>query len=263
MLWRTIEANGGKLPADTMVLFGNTGKERSETLDFIHEVETRWDVPVAWLEYRRRNHAHEFERVTYETASRNGEPFDQLLGFMNVLPNTRVRACTAELKIRTIKRYIQSLGHTTWFDAIGIRADEVHREAKVRAGCPKYITPLFPLIVGNVTEKEVMAFWAKQPFDLQLRQYEGNCDLCFLKSRGKIAAIMRDKPELAGWWIEKEREAKERFGEGGGSVFRADRPSYAHLFAQMKEQPSMFGDEDQVQCACTDGGIIPEEVDGG
>ena len=51
------------------------------------------------------------------------------------------------------------------------------------------------------SERDVLAWWQRQPFDLALRSYEGNCDLCYLKGRGKITAILRDQPDLAGWWI--------------------------------------------------------------
>ena len=39
-----------KMGAENLtVLFCNTGKEYDETLDFVNEVETRWNVPVTWL----------------------------------------------------------------------------------------------------------------------------------------------------------------------------------------------------------------------
>jgi elongation factor Ts len=43
---------------------------------------------------------------------------------------------------------------------------------------------------AGVTVRDVGAFWSAQPFDLGLRHYEGDCDLCFLKGRGKLAAII-------------------------------------------------------------------------
>ena len=53
MLKQIIDAHGGELPNDIHVGFQNTGKERPETLDFIHECSTRWGVKVEWLEYDR------------------------------------------------------------------------------------------------------------------------------------------------------------------------------------------------------------------
>lgn len=37
MLKRIIDAHGGTLPADVFVAFANTGREREETLRFVHE----------------------------------------------------------------------------------------------------------------------------------------------------------------------------------------------------------------------------------
>lgn len=40
---------------DFITCFENTGKEREETLQFVHEVERSWRVPIVWLEYTRAN----------------------------------------------------------------------------------------------------------------------------------------------------------------------------------------------------------------
>ena len=50
MLKQILNAYGGTLPKDIKVCFANTGKELPETLDFVHEVETMWDVDIHWLE---------------------------------------------------------------------------------------------------------------------------------------------------------------------------------------------------------------------
>ena len=52
MLWRILQAHGGTLPDDVVVAFANTGKEREETLRFVHECGSRWNVPIRWIEYR-------------------------------------------------------------------------------------------------------------------------------------------------------------------------------------------------------------------
>ena len=36
---------------ELIFIFANTGKERIETLDFINECETRWNLNCVWLEY--------------------------------------------------------------------------------------------------------------------------------------------------------------------------------------------------------------------
>ena len=97
-----------------------------------------------------------------------------------------------------------------------------------------------PLAEAGVMLAEVNTFWQAQPFDLQLRPHEGNCDLCFLKGRDKLVNIVRERPDLAQWWADQEARI--------GGTFRADRPSYAAMLAQ----PDLFQavDEGLIECYC-------------
>ena len=103
MLWRVLQANGG-LPEEAIVVFANTGKEEEATLEFVRDCETNWGVEIHWLEYQ--NDDPKFRRVNFETASRNGEPFEMLIRKRKYLPNPVTRLCTAELKIQTIHKYV-------------------------------------------------------------------------------------------------------------------------------------------------------------
>jgi len=51
MLWMIIQAHGGTLPDNYIVVFQNTGMERPETLDFVRDVGNNWGVDIVWLEY--------------------------------------------------------------------------------------------------------------------------------------------------------------------------------------------------------------------
>ena len=51
-----------------------------------------------------------FKVVTYETASRNGEPFAKMIEKKQFLPNSVMRFCTTELKIEPINKYMKSIG---------------------------------------------------------------------------------------------------------------------------------------------------------
>lgn len=114
-----------------------------------------------------------------------------------------------------------------------------------------------PLVEAKVAESDVLAFWAAQPFDLALRRHEGNCDLCFLKGRAKRARVMRERPELAAWWIQQEDGPLVQLAaKPNGRRFRADGPTYAQQLAAVLAQPLLPGldlDEDDVTpCACHD-----------
>jgi 3'-phosphoadenosine 5'-phosphosulfate sulfotransferase (PAPS reductase)/FAD synthetase len=136
MLWQILDAHGGTLPDDIKVVFCNTGKERPETLDFVERCGQQWGIEIVWLEYRHDN-GPTLAVVDYATASRNGEPLEAAItarsGDSGYLPNPLVRYCTIETKILTTIRYLKSLGWDHWTNAIGFRADEPARLAKLAA----------------------------------------------------------------------------------------------------------------------------------
>jgi hypothetical protein len=266
MLRQILDAHGGALPDDVRAVFANTGKERTETLDFVRDVSERWSVPIVWLERRRQDPAapSSFAIVDHATASRDGEPFADLIRERSYLPNPVTRFCTSELKVRPMSKWAEAHGWAAdgWTNVIGLRADEPHRIARMdpsaggrnRDGRFDTYCPMGK--AGHVLA-DVAAFWELQPFDLRLRPWEGNCDLCFLKGTAKRQRIMYDRPDLAAWWIEQEGRLTDR--KGRPATFRIDTPSYARLADVTRRQlrlpmidaaacdPTDLGD-----CVCTD-----------
>jgi 3'-phosphoadenosine 5'-phosphosulfate sulfotransferase (PAPS reductase)/FAD synthetase len=257
MLHEILKAWDGKLPEDVHVCFANTGKEREETLRFVHECSSRWDVRVHWLEYRNDGCGAGFEEVGFNSASRNGEPFAAVIAQRRFLPNAVTRYCTAELKVRTMARFARSLGWERWVNAIGLRYDEGYRILKAldrdAAGKERWRT-VMPLSAAKITKRDILAFWAEQPFDLGLRHYEGNCTLCFLKGRAKLLAIMRENPGVADWWIKQERSVPALTPDGARFVTEY---SYADLAREVREQGHLFdgfvddGEEHDAECGLT------------
>ncbi len=253
MFHKIIEAFGGTLPEDVIPVFANTGLEHAATYDFLHEIETRW-CPIVWLEYRATEDGQTFERVTYETASRNGEPFEALIRKCNYLPNPVTRKCTTELKIRTGYRFVKSLGWDEHTRCIGLRADEPRRVARMKGDYASEHVAM-PMAEAGHTLADVLSFWNAQPFDLRLPNNDnafGNCQLCFLKSKARLRRVMRADPSSAAWWIKVESLALSE--KASSSVFRMDRPSYAGLLWEAQHQEQMFSDEeeDTLPCACTE-----------
>ena len=247
LLWRVLQSNNG-LPSDAMVIFANTGKEEEATLKFVNDCSVNWNVPITWLEYTTKNDI-KYKVVNYKTASRNGEPFEMLIEKMGYLPNPVSRTCTAQLKIRTIHRYVRSLGieHTENSDWMGIRADEPRRAAKVDKD-------RVPLYVAGITAQDIGKFWSEHNFDLELpnmngKTMHGNCDLCFLKGYSQILSLIQEKPERAIWWANMENKITGTHGDG--NRFRKDRKSYGDLMNYAQTQDDMFDDE-TIPCFCGD-----------
>jgi 3'-phosphoadenosine 5'-phosphosulfate sulfotransferase (PAPS reductase)/FAD synthetase len=254
MLWRVLQANGG-LPAESVVCFANTGKEAEATLRFVRDCAEHWQVPIYWLEYR--DSAPGFAVVDFNSASRQGEPFEALIRKHRYLPNPIVRNCTGRLKIRTTHKFLRQLGWKEWDQFIGIRADEPRRVAKIRARAHSQEstreTMCMPLADARISVHDVAAFWRVQPFDLELltfngRTLEGNCDLCFLKPRGQRLALIQARPEAAVWWM--RMESLNLAGKPSGARFRIDGPSYADLARLAADQRDLFDPADDAPMAC-------------
>lgn len=206
MLHQILEANGD-LPDRVEVTFQNTGREMPQTLDFVQEVGRRWGVNIVWLEYRPT--IPFFELIGHNSASRNGEPFEALIRKRKFLPNQQSRFCSTELKVRTAKRYLRSIGWDYWTNCVGIRADEPRRHKPEGVRFKDRWTIWQPMAKAGVGKGHVADFWRAQPFDLQLPNVKGNCwlgncDGCFLKSEAHVAAFTRDYPEQSAWWDVQE-----------------------------------------------------------
>lgn len=236
MLWRILQAHGGTLPDDVHVCFANTGKEREETLRFVHDCATHWGVRVRWLERDGKKGVRE---VGFNSASRDGEPFTDLLRDKRYLPNAVTRFCTIELKIRVMKHWAMSLGWTNWTNIIGLRHDEKTRVDKARRPQRERWVNAMPLDDGRITNRMVRAFWREQPFDLQLLPFEGNCDACFLKDRPKLWEVERTKPGTLQWWADAEAEVASLVGKSSGTRFVTEY-SYAELIRDVRRQPDLF-----------------------
>lgn len=254
LLWRVLQSNNG-LPEDAIVCFANTGKEEEATLEFVRDCGLNWGVKIHWVEYTDAEKTKDrFKVVDFETASRNGEPFEQLIIKKKYLPNPVTRFCTIELKIRAIHRYLKSIGwskHNETQDWMGIRADEMRRAAKVDRS-------RVPLVTAGITAGDVGQFWKEHSFDLKLsniggKTLHGNCDLCFLKGGNIILSLIAEKPERAVWWAKMETMVQSsKLAIGDGDRFRNDRPSYASMAKFTDEQAKLFTDEESIACFCGD-----------
>jgi len=250
MLHEILRAHDGVLPADVHVVFANTGKEREETLRFVHECATRWGVRVRWIEWRPGNPG--FEIRGYDSASRHGEPFAELLRGKSYLPNWQARFCTQHLKVEPMHAFMRAQRHEVgqFLEVIGLRDDEGHRILRGFERAQRDARRvLYPLARAKMRRADVMAFWAGQPFDLGLEAWEGNCDLCFLKGRGLRKRIIRDDPSRADWWAEQERVT-------GGFFDRRDR--VAALIDEVSCSPelsfdSLDDEEFDAECGLTCG----------
>jgi hypothetical protein len=249
LLHRTLDAHDGVLPPDCHPVFANTGEEIEATLDFGREIADRWGVDLRWIE-RSWTDPRGFVEVDYETASREGQPFDALIERKKFLPNPVMRFCTEELKIKPAAAFMRAQGYAHWTSVVGLRYDEAPRVAKIRARVIDEWDVAVPLYDDRRTVADVRGFWSSQPFDLRAEAWEGNCGLCFLKSVAKRRRVAEDHPAVNARWIGREERV--------GGRFRKDGPSYAQLARELGQQLrlhlNVVDDEadDLAACGCTD-----------
>lgn len=240
MLWRVLQSHGGALPADAIVCFANTGKEDEKTLEFVRDCAVNWGVDIHWVE--RVFDEVGFKRVTFETASRDGEPYEALIDKKKYLPNPVTRFCSHELKNIPIAKLTLLADDQTM---VGVRVDEPHRIPKMRKR-----GLLIPLVNAGVNKTAVMNFWRNSNFDLRLELIndetpDGNCDLCFLKSFDTVYQSIAKKPSKAIWWAKQEKKID--------ATFHKDRPSYAAMAKNVANQVDFIGHEDEaIPCFCGD-----------
>jgi len=192
-------------------IFANTGKEKEETLIFINECDKRFNLNIVWIEAAIRQKKKKgvgYKIVNFKTASRNGEPFNDLVSKFGI-PNNNFGHCTRDLKRRPILKATKAILGYNVYTAIGIRQDERNRINRKTAKEDRYIYPLVD--VFPIDEKFIREWWDSQSFDLQLKDYQGNCDLCFKKSLRKKLTILKENPEIAKDWSRWESKSEHVF----------------------------------------------------
>jgi hypothetical protein len=193
---RIINFSGGKTSAymtiheyreGDIVIFCDTGREHPKTYKFINDFESYENIPVI--------------KLKYEGGFRN------LLDKKKAIPNNFKRFCTIELKIKTARRYLRSLGINSYENMVGFRYDEQLR-VKRRKKMWKTVTDIFPLYDKKIDKQIVNDYWSKKPYTLEIPSILGNCTLCFMKGKNAIMNILAAYPELADEWIEDEERSK-------------------------------------------------------
>jgi hypothetical protein len=187
-----------------VVLMMNTGRECKESLQFANKCDNEFKLNTIYLEAvvnkGRISTSHKI--VKYAQLDKKGLPFEQMLS-KYPLPNNMASNCTRELKQRPKESFLKSIGWKDVITVVGIRKDEEHRKS-INAKIEKVIYPLCDELPMN--QRMVREFWDKQTFDLQLKDYQGNCDLCFKKSLKKRLTIIKENPSVANWWLKMEEK---------------------------------------------------------
>lgn len=221
---------------DFITIFANTGMEHPKTLEFISKCDSEFGFNTVWIEgvvhYGERK-ASTHRVVNFDTASRNGEPYEAYIKKYGV-PNKAFPQCTREIKLYPMQSYLRSLGinHKTIPTAIGIREDEKRRVSK----SAEVENIIYPLVDEWPTDKqEVLDWWKEQPFDLEIDEFEGNCLGCWKKSIKKHFLQIERDPSCYDFYRRMEDQYRTVGPQDGERVFFRGPSDTRKLFKLYEE----------------------------
>lgn len=226
-------------------VFANTGQEHEKTLEFVDKVDKWLGLNLVWVEAvvdPRRGKGVRHKVVSYETASRYGEPFEAYIAKEGI-PNAAYPQCSERLKTFPMESYRRSLGfRAKHMTAIGIRSDEIDR-MNINAIRRKEV--VYPLIKWHpITKAEIRHWWAEQDFDLDIPEHLGNCVTCWKKSDRKLMTIAKQEP----WRFDFFRRMESKYRQAGAGdedrVFFRQHRTVSDIFE--KAESSFFEFEDRM-----------------
>ena len=176
-------------------IFMDTGCEHPLTYRFIREVVKFWGIPLTVLqvdinpELGQPNGYTEWEPKDIQTRMPVLKPFMDMVKKYGT-PYIDGAFCTDRLKLTPFTKYCDDhFGRGNYITWLGIRADEPRR-LKPKSGV-RYLAEL-----SDFDKSDVIRWWHKQPFDLQIPEHLGNCVFCIKKSTQKLGLACKDEPGL-------------------------------------------------------------------
>jgi hypothetical protein len=235
---------------EIVVTFANTGQEHEETLKFVERCDKEFGFGVVWLEAvvnPKARKATGFRVVNFETASRKGEPFEDVIKKYGI-PNKMYNHCTRETKLQPMIAYYDSIGwkYGDYSVAIGIRADEIDRvSAKAMSKGAFY-----PCVDAGVTKEDVRQWWLEQRFNLNIPEHLGNCTWCWKKSIRKLMTLTQSHPEI----FEFPRRMEAEHAMSGGKRRDGSPKTPRTFFRENNSVESLFA-------RAAEGNFVPFEDD--
>lgn len=193
-------------------IFMDTGFEHPDTYDFVKQVDACFGLNLICLRgdfSRPLGDGVGFSVVDINQCKQDFVPFKNMMSKYGV-PYIGGMFCTDRMKLQPFKKYCNDKygkgNYETW---LGIRADEPKRLTK-KDGI-RYLAE-----ISDFEKQDVLDWWKKQQFDLQIDEWLGNCVFCPKKSNLKLAAAQRDVPEIYLKWLESIHDDSVRIDSKTG-----------------------------------------------
>ena len=186
-----------QLHPDAVFVFMDTGAEHPATYDFVKQCNDYFELNLVCL--RADVSMTQGIGVGYRVVDIN-EIGDDLQPWRDMCakystPYIHGAFCTDRMKTTPFKKYADdTFGRNNYTTILGIRVDEPKR-LRARDGF-SYLAD-----ISDFEKQDVLDWWAKMPFDLQIKEHLGNCVFCIKKGVNKIALAAKDEPQLADKFI--------------------------------------------------------------
>lgn len=194
-------------------IFMDTGAEHPRTYDFLREIVKYWGINLTCLQgdfNQKVGEGHSYNVVSVKDLKH--DPVNGVYGQMMKkygVPTIISAWCTSRMKQETHDKYCDDTfgkgNYTTW---LGMRIDEPKRLHIGKNPRLRYLAE-----ISDFEKSDILQWWFRQPFDLQIDEHLGNCVFCFKKMNAKTALAERDEPGLFKEWLKAIDNASGRLNE--------------------------------------------------
>ena len=189
---------------DVEYVFADTTAEHPKTYEFVRNVVKHFNINLTCLRpaySEKRGVGVRYSIVSIDDLKWSLDSIKEQVkiygGFTINRPN-----CTSKMKCDTVDKYLsERWGKENCFRWFGMRADEPKRlkhknlDRKINPHGIRYLAE-----ISEYDKSDIVDWWSKMPFDLEIPEHLGNCVFCIKKSDKKVALAERDEPKLFKEW---------------------------------------------------------------
>ncbi len=216
MMARHIQTSEKYKDFEKIYVFCNTGMERTETIDFLKNIEKHWQIDLVKIEgvYSEiMGVGVRYKIVDWDNLNMTAEPFAGAVrhkskGIFCGLPHSEAPYCSEMLKTLPAKKLCDDIfGVNNYIKVLGYRKEDMPK--RISFAKMKYDkTRIFPLLTDfqyPVGQSDLNGWWNKQAFKLMIHNKFGNCELCWKKSTKNLIANIQYGTNHIEWYREQEK----------------------------------------------------------
>ena len=191
---------------DVHHIFMDTGAEHPKTYEFIRNIVKYWGIEIVCLRLLAHpvlGKANSYKKIAVEDLKPDLKPWKSMIMKYGT-PSIAGPYCTARMKTEQMINYCnKTFGKDNYISWVGMRIDEPRR-LKLKPGV-RYLAE-----ISDFEKEDILDWWAKQPFNLGIEEWLGNCVFCVKKSIKKLALAAKDEPEEARRFIQMLKDPSTR-----------------------------------------------------